>query len=438
MYLALLGRAASRITGKFTSGAWLRSSTTWIVLLVLALVGAGIVIHEKGRGHLHQLQTELGAQSASPTEPPPQPGGQDPIILSRSQITGGIAPEFLSATMLPGRGMNVFQITAYLPGKGEISLLDAPSLADAAKTMTGFDSDANGEQSLAMGGAIEVPWAGQVAGATLPGGSSVMANWQGRGITLPVNSPSTGTEATQTSVGGLLLRHASASSSAPAMPDGGMAQATFNTGDFDGSWPAKTEVKTSVLLRSQSLEITVTARNTGTEAEPMGIGWRPRFVIPTGERAQTLLRLPSNLRAEVSPQTGLPTGRLLPVAGTAYDFSGPGGTPLRSIDLNDTFVHLKDGKMSNGPEVELRNPVAGYGLRLTALTSTIKAIRVYAPAGKSIISIDPQTNYNDPFGREWSKDEDTGVTVLQPGESLQWKIRLELFPLTGQSSAGGA
>ncbi len=27
------------------------------------------------------------------------------------------------------------------------------------------------------------------------------------------------------------------------------------------------------------------------------------------------------------------------------------------------------------------------------------------------------------FGREWAGDEDTGMVVLQPGQSVEWKIR---------------
>jgi hypothetical protein len=40
-------------------------------------------------------------------------------------------PEFLSVTLLPGRGMNVLQITAYIPGKGEVNLLASPSIEGA-------------------------------------------------------------------------------------------------------------------------------------------------------------------------------------------------------------------------------------------------------------------------------------------------------------------
>ncbi len=432
MYLAMIERSLDRVFGRVRNGGWLRSSVTWIVLLVVLLLGAGIAIREKGRGHLARLKTELGAPVPTPVVNAPQPGGQDPIVLTRAQQSGAITPEFVSATLLPGRGMNVLQIVAYLPGRGEVSLLEAPSVAEAAAEMTGIEGDVNGEQSLAMGGAIEAPWAGQIPGAALPGGTSVLANWHGRGITLPLNSSQASGASGQSSTGGLLLKREADTAAPAVMPDGGVAQAVFNAGSFDDHWPSKTEVRTTALLSARTITLTIVARNVGSEPEPMGLGWRPRFAIPAGERAQTTLRLPSLVRAETKGDSGLPTGQLLQVAGTDFDFSGRGGAALRAISLNDMFVHLKSGTLSSGPEVELRNPVAGYGIRMTALTPTIKAIRVYAPADKQVIEIDPQSNYNDPFGREWLKDEDTGLVVLQPGESMQWKIRLELFQVTGQ------
>jgi aldose 1-epimerase len=68
------------------------------------------------------------------------------------------------------------------------------------------------------------------------------------------------------------------------------------------------------------------------------------------------------------------------------------------------------------------------------MTSAIKAIRVYAPLDGSFISIQPQFNYDDPFGRQWAKGEDTGMVVLEPGESTVWKIRLEIFSLSSSQA----
>ncbi len=92
---------------------------------------------------------------------PPKIGGQDPIVLSRGRSGDGSTPEFLSVTLLPGRGMNVFQITAWIPGRGETKLLASPSLEDAAKI---FAADTTGNKSFTMGGAFLLPWANRDPG----------------------------------------------------------------------------------------------------------------------------------------------------------------------------------------------------------------------------------------------------------------------------------
>jgi galactose mutarotase-like enzyme len=148
-----------------------------------------------------------------------------------------------------------------------------------------------------------------------------------------------------------------------------------------------------------------------------------------------MLRLPEGLRLEVKDRrTWQLSGKLVPVEKTDYDFTDRTGAQLGALNLDDSFVHLRTGLMENGPMAELRDPENDYGLRITALTSTIKAIRVYAPLDGSYISIQPQSNYDDPFGHQWAKDEDTGLLVLQPGQSMQWQIRLQIFSLSATDS----
>jgi galactose mutarotase-like enzyme len=108
-----------------------------------------------------------------------------------------------------------------------------------------------------------------------------------------------------------------------------------------------------------------------------------------------------------------------------------GGAQLGASDLDDCFVELRQNLMDKGPIAELSDPVNNYGLRLTALSSTIKAMHVVAPANADFVSIDPQFNYPDPFGREWRKETDTGMVILQPGQTTEWKVRLELFTPPG-------
>jgi len=131
---------------------------------------------------------------------------------------------------------------------------------------------------------------------------------------------------------------------------------------------------------------------------------------------------------------GQPSGTLLPVAGTPYDFSMSGGARLGTMSLDDCFVALHQNLLDIGPNAELSDPASGYGLRITALSATIKAMRVVAPPDAGFVSIEPQYNYPDPMGREWGKETDAGMVVLQPGQSTEWKVRLELFAPGGAAS----
>jgi len=429
MYWALLKQGAARWRRRIWLAAVMRSGMLTVLVLILVLMGLAFGWREHRRGQFSQLKKELNKRPVRDVAV--QPGGQDVVMLQRSQITGDNGPEFLSATVLPGRGMNVLQITAYLPGKGEVNLLASPPLQEANQLLSGTGVDATGAKSLAMGAAIEVPWAGRISGSPTPEGGSLSTMWHGMHMVLPAAAKDSYGIGGAAAAGGLLLKMPSSTNNTNVMPDGGEAQATFRAGNFNGHWPSDTDISTTVELSGKAITLRVLARNTGTVAEPIGIGWHPRFAILNGHRGQMTLRLPEGLRVDVKDRrTGQLSGKLVPVEKTEYDFTGRNGAQLGALNLDDTFVHLRTGLLEDGPVAELRDPENDYGLRITAMTSTIKAMRVYAPLDGSFISIQPQFNYDDPFGREWPKDEDTGMVVLQPGQTTQWKIRLEIFSLS--------
>ena len=97
------------------------------ILCAILLIAA----HERGHGNYHKLRERV-----IPVTPEPNmetgPGGQAAVTLRRSPNAVSGEPEFLSATLLPGRGMNLLQLTASVPGKGEVPILLSPSLTDAA------------------------------------------------------------------------------------------------------------------------------------------------------------------------------------------------------------------------------------------------------------------------------------------------------------------
>jgi aldose 1-epimerase len=427
MYWALLKQWAIRRRRSIWHAAVMRSGLLTVLVLALLIAGLAFGWRTHRLGQFAQLKKQLRAKPKQDIVF--RPGGQDVITLQRTQMVGGGGPEFLSTTLMPGRGMTMLQISAYLPNKGEVNLLASPLLESAAEQLSGTGADAMGAKSLAMGAAIEIPWAGRIYGTrTEDGGLTAM--WRGAHLNLPTGVKDSYGLDGAVAAGGLLLKEPSTSVRTNIMPDGGEATSTFRPRDFDGHWLSQTEIDTTVVLSGRVIEMKIVAHNIGDTAEPIGIGWHPRFAILSGHRGQMLLRLPEGLRAEVKDRrTGELSGRLLPVTGTEYDFTGQEGAQLGALNLDDSFVDLKRGMMADGPVAELRDPESGYGLRITATSPTIKALRVYAPLDGSYLSIEPQFNYDDPFGHEWAKAEDTGMVVLQPGESTQWRVRLEIFSL---------
>ena len=120
-----------------------------------------------------------------------------------------------------------------------------------------------------------------------------------------------------------------------------------------------------------------------------------------------------------------PTGKLVPVLGTQYDFTAMEGAPLPDALVDDSFVDLTRNAQGNVVS-EIRDLGANYGMRVTAMSRQIRAIQLYSPVDKSFIALEPQFNYGDPFGKEWH-GADTGMVTLAPGESVTWKVQLRLF-----------
>ena len=137
---------------------------------------------------------------------------------------------------------------------------------------------------------------------------------------------------------------------------------SFHAGDFEHQWVSHTDLSFKNVLRSDSFTLRITAKNVGEERLPLGIGWHPYFTIPSGRREQVRLHLPARRRVIVNDYDEvLPTGEVVPVAGTPYDFSMPGGRPLGDLFFDDCFVDLQ--RSADGRAVaEVVDPEASYGL----------------------------------------------------------------------------
>ncbi len=124
-----------------------------------------------------------------------------------------------------------------------------------------------------------------------------------------------------------------------ATADGLTLMGMIHAGDFGGHWLSDTDLYFTIALTGAAVEVTVTAKNVGKEPEPMAIGWHPYLAIPSGDRSQGSRAYPRCHAAELDTIDGRTTGKLIPVAGTPYDFSSADGA-LLGESMNTNFSHL--------------------------------------------------------------------------------------------------
>ncbi len=362
----------------------------------------------------------LSAQQDEPlhvTAGRPQVGGRDVVTLVRKPSRHRNRLQFLSLTLFPGRGMNVFQITANIPGKGEVRLLKSPSLAEAAGLLNGTGPDEFGNLNHSFGGAFLIPFSSRIGGELSPDGRTVNANWHGHAIHLPMDFMG------KYAVHGLINQTKAENLRTLATADGETVTGVIHAGDFGGHWLSSTDLYFTVALTGQAVEVTVTAKNVGRESEPMAIGWHPYLAIPSGDRSQARVHIPAATRAEVDSIDGRTTGLLVPVQGTSYDFQPRDGALLKA-SMNTNFSHL--ARAQGVVDAWLSDPNWNYGIRVEGLSAEINTVHLYSPNNDTFAAIEEQFNFQDPFGEEW-KGMDTGMVKLSPGESTTWKVRLVLF-----------
>jgi galactose mutarotase-like enzyme len=354
--------------------------------------------------------------------------GLEVVTLERPKPSDSSKPGFLKAQILPDRGMMVLQITAQLPRLGETNLLAAPSFQRAREIFDGSrDADFMGNASFAFGAAILLPYANRVRGTLSPDKKSIETQILGKTLRLPANGGGKQSGAEQYAIHGLILSSCVDEVQKSSDPHEDKITSHLSAGNFGGHWLSATDVRFEITLRSDSFILSVRATNVGGETLPIGIGWHPYFAIPSKKREQARLRLPARKRVVVNNYDEvLPTGELVPVSGTPYDFSAPGGSAIGQMFLDDCFVDLE--KTRDGDTVaEIVDPAASYGLRVVGLSPDVSAIQVYSLPSEQYIVLEPQFNWADPYGAQWSSVSNTGMVLLEPNEEVVYSTKLELF-----------
>jgi galactose mutarotase-like enzyme len=350
-------------------------------------------------------------------------GGQKIVTLTR-KATSTTKPEFTSITILPGRGMEIQQITANFPGKGSVDVLASPDLATSAKMLDQQDTE-NGDLAYRLGSAFLVPYPNRIRGKLSADGKTLTTSWQGHVITLPANNIGKNAGAERHAIHGLILKAKTDNVSVKKTAGGEEVTGVIHAGDFGGHWLSKTDLDFTISLTADAVDATIVAHNVGGEAEPMANGWHPYFACPSGERTQARLRIPGSQMAEVDNYDNVfPSGKLKPVDGTRYDLRAPDGAALGSNFLDDNWSKLE--WKNGGVTVKVIDPAAKYGVDIVGLSPEIKTIQAYAPPTQKFVAVEHQYNFADPFSKIWGS-MDTGMVTLKPGQSTKWHVRLHVF-----------
>ena len=349
-------------------------------------------------------------------------GGEKIVTLHRT-ATDKNKPEFTSVTLMPGRGMELLQITANFPGLGNVDVLASPDAA-GAKEMLDVKDDDFGDLGYRLGAAFLVPYPNRIIGKLSPDGKTLTTEWEGHTITLPANNVGSKPGAERHAMHGLILKAKAQDVKVTKIPGGEQVTAVVHGGNFNGHWLSKTDLDYTITLRAGGIDAVVVAHNVGNEAEPMAIGWHPYFNLPSHDRTQVRIHIPAEKVAEVNNYDSVfPTGKLKPVSGQ-YDLRAADGKALdhNFFDDNWSTLNWKNGAVT----VKVIDPKAHYGVAIEGLSPEIKTLQMYAPPTQQFVAIEDQFNFADPFGKEWH-GMDTGMVTLKPGQSTKWHVRVKLF-----------
>src|SRR5271165_3625054 len=189
-------------------------------------------------------------------------GGEPVVTLQRPASSDQSKPQFLEATVLPGRGMDVLQLKAYLPGKGEINLLNSLPLPEAEQLLNKGD-DEFGNQVFKSGGAILLPFANRIRGRVSPDRKTITAMVAGNTVTLLANWSGSEPGAEKHAIHGLMLRSKFQDVVQQENDLESTISAVLHAGNFGGHWLSDTDVKVETTLTDGAFQMTVTATNVG-------------------------------------------------------------------------------------------------------------------------------------------------------------------------------
>lgn len=190
--------------------------------------------------------------------------------------------------------------------------------------------------------------------------------------------------------------------------------------DAHPGYPFSLDVTLTYRLSQNGLETQFEIENTGDAPAPVGAGFHPYFTVGSALINTDTLHVP--FESYLETQALVPTGKVLPVAGTEFDFRQP--RPIGETVLNICYLQPQ-----RDPDGLLRIRLSTEGKAATVwMDAAFDYAVLYSgdplPEGHSrrSLAIEPMTCGADAFNHP-----DWGLAALVPGETLtgSWGVTAE-------------
>ena len=187
-------------------------------------------------------------------------------------------------------------------------------------------------------------------------------------------------------------------------------------------YPFALQLSIAYTLSDGGLNVRTTARNVGSDRLPFGAGYHPYFTVGTPFIDSATLRMAARSSLELDAERRVPTGRVLPVAGSENDFRE--ARPIGASVLDACLTDL-DRDTDGRAQVTLADPGSGRSV-VVWMEERFRYLQVFsgdtlAPdRRRRSLAIEPMTCPPDAFRTQ------IDLIVLEPDEavSLEWGLLL--------------
>jgi aldose 1-epimerase len=187
----------------------------------------------------------------------------------------------------------------------------------------------------------------------------------------------------------------------------GASEARLEYRHAAGAWPWAYRAIQRFTLTSASLTVELALSNESDAAMPAGLGWHPYFP----RTARTTLTAVVDAMWQTDDQM-LPSALAPPPAGA--DLTR--GLAADAVALDNVFVGWRRRAAIDWPERSAR-------VIMTA-DAPLDCLVVYTPPARPFLCAEPVSHVTDAFNLAESGRTDTGMRILEPGETLSVAVTL--------------